>query len=132
MISMIVNKLLFVNRGIIGNLKAQGYGTGTIAFLLLSCFLLLMFVIVSLSLITSWIFAFILNITYQGFLEFTTYISILPWWLIAGTVFITKFSCLCICLLIYYYWSVTANLSLVKTKSDKKTHSKNSFFTFKF
>lgn len=85
MISMIVNKLLFVNRGIIGNLKAQGYGTGTIAFLLLSCFLLLMFVIASLSLITSWIFAFILNITYQGFLEFTTYISIPPWWLIIGT-----------------------------------------------
>ena len=85
MISMIVNKLLFVNRGIIGNLNAQGYGTGTIAFLLLSCFLLLMFVIASLSLITSWIFAFILNITYQGFLEFTTYISIPPWWLIVGT-----------------------------------------------
>ncbi|WP_233485718.1 hypothetical protein [Spiroplasma sp. ChiS] len=45
MINMIVNKLLFLNWGIIGNLKAQGYGTGTIAFLLLSCFLLLMFII---------------------------------------------------------------------------------------
>ncbi|UZQ29058.1 MAG: hypothetical protein OHM56_07420 [Spiroplasma phoeniceum] len=32
MISMIVNKLLLLSWGIIGNLKAQGYGTGTIAF----------------------------------------------------------------------------------------------------
>lgn len=92
MISMIVNKLLFLNRGIIGNLKAQGYGTGTIAFLLLSCFLLLMFIICSLALITSWIFSFILNITYQGFLEFTTYISVPPWWLIVGTYLLPSFA----------------------------------------
>ncbi|WP_425379765.1 FtsX-like permease family protein [Spiroplasma endosymbiont of Stenodema calcarata] len=85
MISMIVNKLLSINRNIIGNLKAQGYGTGTIAFLLLACFIVLMFVIASLSLVTSWLFSFILNITYQGFLEFTTYISVPPWWLIIGT-----------------------------------------------
>ncbi|MFU0251862.1 hypothetical protein [Spiroplasma sp. Moj] len=91
MISMIVNKLLLLNRGIIGNLKVQGYGTGTIAFLLLSCFLLLMFIISSLSLITSWIFSFILNITYQGFLEFTTYISVPPWWLIVGTYLLPSF-----------------------------------------
>ncbi|AHF57319.1 FtsX-like permease family protein [Spiroplasma eriocheiris] len=79
MISMIVNKLLLVNREIIGNLKAQGYSTTVITTLLLLCFFVLMLIISTIAMGTSWVFSFILNITYSGFLELTTYFSVPNW-----------------------------------------------------
>lgn len=132
MISMIINKLLATNRTIIGNLKAQGYSTITITTNLVTCFFFLALIITSLSLLSSWIFSFILNITYKNFLEFTAYLSVPTHWTIL-TIIVFPILAICLYATIFILISIRVPaLKLMMTNIKKPKIPKNTFWAHFF
>ncbi|AGM26452.1 hypothetical protein SSYRP_v1c08630 [Spiroplasma syrphidicola EA-1] len=132
MISMIINKLLVTNRTIIGNLKAQGYSATRITTNLVTCFFFLALIITSLSLLSSWLFSLVLNITYKNFLEFTAYLSVPTLWTIL-TIIVFPILAICLYAAIFILINIRVPaLRLMTTNVKKPKLPKNVFWAHYF